>query len=214
MFTLSVCYWWNSVSLNRSLAFISTMSFSEDLLCLCGYFFPFGDLPFTVKFFWVAWRELSVKMIDTETAFAPCLCVGSFPSVHSCVPLSVPAAHGTNKSVTAACEKSRLAVCMCVTRGNVAPHSSNETTEAPIFEACGAAGIEPCVTLWPQYGRKLVHFDTPTQLKQRNLHLPHMPTTHKCLTCSICQTHTMLSSCQVVVNVWEWLGYSVINKFL
>lgn len=114
MFTQSVFYWWNSVSLNRSLAFISTMSFSEDLLCLCGYFFSLWCLTFYCQVFWVAWRELSIKMIDTETAFAPCLCVGSFPSVHSCVPLSVPAAHGTNKSVTAACEKSRSAVCMCV----------------------------------------------------------------------------------------------------
>ncbi len=85
MFTPRVLYWWNSVSLNGSLALISTMSFSEDSLCLCRCFFSlWWVLPWV---FWVAWRELSIKLIDIETAFAPCLCVGSFPSVHSCVPL-------------------------------------------------------------------------------------------------------------------------------
>ncbi len=88
MFTPRVLYWRNSVSLNGSLALIRTMSFSEDSLCLCGrlrvFFSLWRVLPWVI---WVVWRELSIKLIDTETAFTPCLCAGSFPSVHLCVPL-------------------------------------------------------------------------------------------------------------------------------
>lgn len=44
----------------------------------------------------------------------------------------------------------QLHVCVYVqnvTRGNVAPHFSNETTEVRVFEARSAAGVEPCVNL-------------------------------------------------------------------
>lgn len=159
--------------------------------------------PCSVFFFVVAWRELSIKLIDTESAFAPYICKESFPAVATIR----PAALSANKSVTAACEKSRSAVCVFVCAcvcvfdprecGTSFLNPDNRSGDLWSLWCCRNWTLCDCVT--PVWDEAHTAQHSHAAHAEENAAL----TNHKCLTYSICH-HIILSLCQVVVSVWGW----------
>ncbi len=201
MFTPRVLYWWNSVSLNGSLALISTMSFSEDSLCLCRCFF-FPLVSFTLSFLsslkravnQVDWHWDCIRTLPLcrEFSFCPFMC-----ATVSLQPMALI-------SLSQWSVKSHVQLCvMCVWpegMWHLIPQTRQQKHRT--LKPAVLPELNPVWLCDPSMGGSLYIFDTPTQLTQ-SICLTHVLTAHKCFTCSICQTHTMLSACQVVVNVWE-----------
>lgn len=183
------------------------MSFSEDSLCLCrclrGFFSPL--VSFTLRLLsslkravnQVDWHWDCIRTLPLcrEFSFCPFMC-----ATVSLQPMALI-------SLSQWSVKSHVQLCvMCVWPEGMW-HLIPQTRQQKHLTLKPAVlpELNPVWLCDPSMGGSLYIFDTPTQLTQSNCRLPHVLTAHKCFTCSICQTHTMLSACQVVVNVLEYL---------
>ncbi len=191
MFTPRVLYWRNSVSLNGSLALIRTMSFSEDSLCLCGRLRVFFTLSYLSSLKKAVnqvdwhWDCIHTLPLCREFSFCPFMCATVSLQPMALVSMS-------RRSV-----KSHVQLCvMCVWpegMWHLIPQMRQQKHRT--LKLVVLPELNPVWLCDPSMGGSSYIFDTPSRL-----HLPHVLIN---VLHAAYAKHTLLSACQVVVNVRE-----------